>query len=48
MLTLDTQDLHISPSEYNVALALYFVAYVSFEVPANVNFIVYHSLNWTK
>ena len=31
------QDLHVSPSEYNTALALYFIAYVIFEVPANVS-----------
>jgi hypothetical protein len=31
------QDLHVSPSEYNTALALYFIAYVVFEVPANVS-----------
>ncbi|KAG2001822.1 high-affinity nicotinic acid transporter [Coprinopsis cinerea AmutBmut pab1-1] len=30
------EDLKISPPEYNTALALYFVAYVIFEVPANV------------
>ncbi|KAH9480432.1 putative transporter [Psilocybe cubensis] len=30
-----TTDLHVSPPEYNTALALYFVAYVIFEVPAN-------------
>ncbi|TFK40781.1 major facilitator superfamily domain-containing protein [Crucibulum laeve] len=29
-------DLHVTPSEYNTALALYFVAYVIFEVPANI------------
>ncbi|GLB38315.1 putative MFS general substrate transporter [Lyophyllum shimeji] len=29
-------DLHVSPPEYNAALALYFVAYVLFEVPANI------------
>ncbi|KAI0304323.1 major facilitator superfamily domain-containing protein [Multifurca ochricompacta] len=31
-----TKDLHISPSAYNTALALYFIAYVTFEVPANI------------
>ncbi|CAA7261574.1 unnamed protein product [Cyclocybe aegerita] len=31
-----TEDLGVSPPEYNTALALYFVAYVIFEVPANV------------
>ncbi|KNZ73050.1 hypothetical protein J132_01435, partial [Termitomyces sp. J132] len=30
------QELEISGSEYNTALALYFVAYVLFEIPANV------------
>ncbi|KAG2010179.1 high-affinity nicotinic acid transporter [Coprinopsis cinerea AmutBmut pab1-1] len=30
------EDLKISPPEYNTALALYFVAYVIFEVPANI------------
>ncbi|KAG5353153.1 hypothetical protein C0989_009797 [Termitomyces sp. Mn162] len=29
------QELEISGSEYNTALALYFVAYVLFEIPAN-------------
>ncbi|RDB17850.1 hypothetical protein Hypma_000772 [Hypsizygus marmoreus] len=29
-------DLNISPPEYNTALALYFVAYVIFEVPSNI------------
>ncbi|KAJ3507524.1 hypothetical protein NLJ89_g6257 [Agrocybe chaxingu] len=31
-----TEDLGVSPPEYNTALALYFVAYVIFEVPANI------------
>ncbi|KAF4617158.1 hypothetical protein D9613_005941 [Agrocybe pediades] len=31
-----TDDLHVSPPEYNTALALYFIAYVVFEVPANI------------
>ncbi|KJA21187.1 hypothetical protein HYPSUDRAFT_42307 [Hypholoma sublateritium FD-334 SS-4] len=31
-----TTDLNVSASEYNTALALYFVAYVIFEVPANI------------
>ncbi|KAF7314330.1 MFS general substrate transporter [Mycena kentingensis (nom. inval.)] len=31
-----TTDLHIPGSQYNTALALYFVAYVIFEVPANI------------
>ncbi|KAJ7672731.1 major facilitator superfamily domain-containing protein [Mycena rosella] len=30
-----TTDLHVSAPQYNTALALYFVAYVLFEVPAN-------------
>ncbi|KAH9042020.1 major facilitator superfamily domain-containing protein [Lactarius pseudohatsudake] len=30
-----TTDLHVSPPAYNTALALYFVAYVTFEVPSN-------------
>jgi hypothetical protein len=30
-------DLHVSPPAYNTALALYFIAYVTFEVPANVS-----------
>ncbi|EPQ54440.1 MFS general substrate transporter [Gloeophyllum trabeum ATCC 11539] len=29
-------DLHLSPSGYNNALAVYFVAYVIFEIPANI------------
>ncbi|KAF8895519.1 major facilitator superfamily domain-containing protein [Infundibulicybe gibba] len=29
-------DLNVSPPEYNTALALYFVAYVIFEVPSNI------------
>ncbi|KZT25394.1 MFS general substrate transporter [Neolentinus lepideus HHB14362 ss-1] len=29
-------DLHLSPSGYNNALAVYFVAYVVFEIPANI------------
>ncbi|KAK0464541.1 major facilitator superfamily domain-containing protein [Desarmillaria tabescens] len=29
-------DIHLSPSAYNTALALYFIAYVLFEVPSNV------------
>ncbi|KAF8645162.1 hypothetical protein AX16_007990 [Volvariella volvacea WC 439] len=29
-------DLHLSPSAYNTSLALYFVAYVLFEVPSNI------------
>ena len=31
------KDLHVSPPAYNTALALYFVAYVIFEVPSNVS-----------
>jgi hypothetical protein len=31
-----TTDLHVSPPAYNTALALYFIAYVTFEVPANI------------
>ncbi|KAK7048382.1 MFS general substrate transporter [Favolaschia claudopus] len=31
-----TTDLHVAPPQYNTALALYFVAYVIFEVPANI------------
>ncbi|KAJ7069706.1 major facilitator superfamily domain-containing protein [Mycena amicta] len=31
-----TTDLHVAPPQYNTALALYFVAYVLFEVPANI------------
>ena len=31
------KDLRVSPPAYNTALALYFVAYVIFEVPANVS-----------
>ncbi|KAF8158161.1 major facilitator superfamily domain-containing protein [Crassisporium funariophilum] len=31
-----TTDLNVTPPEYNTALALYFVAYVIFEVPANI------------
>lgn len=31
-----TNDLHVSPPAYNTALALYFIAYVTFEVPANI------------
>lgn len=41
LMKLSFQDLHISPPQYNTALALYFVAYVVFEVPANVS-----PLNW--
>ncbi|KAJ7459877.1 major facilitator superfamily domain-containing protein [Mycena latifolia] len=33
------KDLHVSAPQYNTALALYFVAYVLFEVPANVTFV---------
>ncbi|KAJ7600587.1 major facilitator superfamily domain-containing protein [Mycena floridula] len=29
-------DLNVAPAEYNTALALYFVGYVLFEVPANI------------
>ncbi|KAI0064095.1 MFS general substrate transporter [Artomyces pyxidatus] len=29
-------DLHVSPPAYNTALALYFIAYVTFEIPANI------------
>ncbi|KAK0244214.1 major facilitator superfamily domain-containing protein [Armillaria nabsnona] len=29
-------DIHLSPSAYNTALALYFIAYVIFEVPSNI------------
>ncbi|KAI0071230.1 MFS general substrate transporter [Panus rudis PR-1116 ss-1] len=29
-------DLGVSPSEYNTSLALYFIAYVIFELPANI------------
>ncbi|KAH9999691.1 major facilitator superfamily domain-containing protein [Russula compacta] len=32
-----TKDLHISPPAYNTALALYFIAYLIFDVPANVS-----------
>ncbi|KAH8998469.1 major facilitator superfamily domain-containing protein [Lactarius akahatsu] len=36
-----TTDLHVSPPAYNTALALYFIAYLTFEVPANqLNHIV--------
>ncbi len=31
------KDIHLSPSAYNTALALYFIAYVIFEVPSNVS-----------
>lgn len=31
-----TQDIGVSNAAYNTALALYFLAYVTFEVPANV------------
>ncbi|KIK01867.1 hypothetical protein K443DRAFT_132091 [Laccaria amethystina LaAM-08-1] len=34
-----TTDIHVPPAEYNTALALYFVAYVIFEVPANVDLL---------
>jgi hypothetical protein len=37
LIKLYFQDLHVSPPQYNTALALYFVAYVAFEVPANVS-----------
>ncbi|KAH9065315.1 major facilitator superfamily domain-containing protein [Lactarius vividus] len=37
-----TTDLHVSPPAYNTALALYFIAYVTFEVPAN--FVVIQQL----
>ncbi|PBK97684.1 MFS general substrate transporter [Armillaria gallica] len=30
------KDIHLSPSAYNTALALYFIAYVIFEVPSNI------------
>jgi len=32
------KDLGITNSEYNTSLALYFIAYVLFEVPANVSY----------
>ncbi|KAH9080415.1 major facilitator superfamily domain-containing protein [Lactarius deliciosus] len=32
---LDRCDLHVSPPAYDTALALYFIAYVTFEVPSN-------------
>ncbi|KAF8349449.1 major facilitator superfamily domain-containing protein [Amanita rubescens] len=38
------QDLNISASDYNTALAIYFVAYVVHEVPANLLLILMHSL----
>ncbi|KZV74541.1 MFS general substrate transporter [Peniophora sp. CONT] len=31
-----TQDIHVSNPAYNTSLALYFIAYVTFEVPANI------------
>ncbi|KAF8147333.1 major facilitator superfamily domain-containing protein [Mycena galopus ATCC 62051] len=31
-----TTDLHVAAPQYNTALALYFVAYILFEVPANI------------
>ncbi|THH16559.1 hypothetical protein EW146_g4101 [Bondarzewia mesenterica] len=34
-----TIDLHISAPAYNTSLALYFIAYVTFEVPANVGLL---------
>jgi hypothetical protein len=37
VLMLPFKDLHVSPPAYNTALALYFVAYVIFEVPSNVS-----------
>ncbi|KAF9452888.1 MFS general substrate transporter [Macrolepiota fuliginosa MF-IS2] len=41
-----TTDLHVSPSEYNTALALYFVAYVVFEVPANISLKRFNPQVW--
>ncbi|EAU85992.2 hypothetical protein CC1G_03015 [Coprinopsis cinerea okayama7 len=38
------EDLKISPPEYNTALALYFVAYVIFEVPANIVYASFHAV----
>ncbi|KAJ7935667.1 major facilitator superfamily domain-containing protein [Mycena leptocephala] len=35
-----TTDLHVAAPQYNTALALYFVAYVLFEVPANANMVL--------
>ncbi|KAH9179345.1 major facilitator superfamily domain-containing protein, partial [Lactarius sanguifluus] len=39
-----TTDLHVSPPAYNTALALYFIAYVTFEVPANVSRALFYFL----
>ncbi|TFY69078.1 hypothetical protein EVG20_g3300 [Dentipellis fragilis] len=31
-----TKDINVSPPAYNTSLALYFIAYVTFEIPANI------------
>lgn len=36
-LLIFSQDIHVSGPAYNTALAIYFIAYVTFEVPANVS-----------
>ncbi|KAJ7675802.1 major facilitator superfamily domain-containing protein [Mycena polygramma] len=41
-----TTDLHVSAPQYNTALALYFVAYVIFEVPANVSLKRFNPQIW--
>ncbi|KAJ7175883.1 major facilitator superfamily domain-containing protein [Mycena filopes] len=41
-----TTDLHVGAPQYNTALALYFVAYVIFEVPANLSLKRFNPQIW--
>ncbi|KAH8113521.1 MFS general substrate transporter [Phellopilus nigrolimitatus] len=40
------RDLHVSGANYNVSLAIYFVAYVLFEVPSNVRIFLLSHLTY--
>jgi hypothetical protein len=31
-----SQDLHLTTNQYNIALAVFFVSYIAFEIPANI------------
>jgi hypothetical protein len=30
------KDLHLTTNQYNIALAVFFVSYIAFEIPANI------------
>ncbi|KAA1477535.1 MFS general substrate transporter [Dentipellis sp. KUC8613] len=41
-----TKDIHVSPPAYNTSLALYFIAYVTFEIPANARLFRFDPQVW--